>query len=140
MTGMPIAMCASAWKASGENLDKAVEILKSKGAAKAEKLKDRDAKAGYFAVYRHHDGKNVAAVALACETDFVSKTAEFRALADELAMHLAASDGFTLKDDFLESELISRQDRSTSVREVINELSAKSGEKIDIHIWWSGSI
>jgi len=130
ITGMPVGMCASAWKESEQDMDKALQILKSKGATRAGKLQDRTTSAGYFGMYRHFDGRKVAVVGLRCETDFVSLMPSFRDLANELAMHLAANSETIDEDAFLAEELVSRE--GAIIRDVISDLSAKTGEKIKL--------
>lgn len=132
-TSMSIALCAQAWKDSGEDLQKALEILKSKGADRAARLQDRTTKAGFYGLYRHHDGMTIGMVQLLCETDFVSKTAAFRNLADNMAMHVASlTDGLPeTKEDLMAQELIASVSGMT-IQQEIDALSAKVGEKISV--------
>lgn len=131
-TGMPIAMCASAWKASGEDMTKAIELLKEKGASKASSLSQRETKAGYIGLYRHHDGKSVGYQELLCETDFVANTQEFRILANNLAMQLVSVEG----DEVMTHEEILAQESlltaGMTVKQKIEELSVQTGEKISL--------
>lgn len=139
-TGMPMAMCAAAWKASGENVEKALEILKDKGASKASSLSNRETKAGYCGLYRHHDGKVVGYVELLCETDFVSNTQDFRILANNLAMQLVASESTVVltHDELLSQDSLLSPEMT--VKQKIDELSAKTGEKIVLGSMFLGKI
>src|SRR6266576_3227523 len=83
--------CKKALEETGGNLEKAVDVLRTKGAAKADKRADREASQGLIGHYVHHDGKNAVLVELNCETDFVARTAEFKTLAHDLAVHIAAT-------------------------------------------------
>ncbi len=89
-TGISIAECKQALEAAAGDLDRALEALKERGAAIAAKKSDRALGAGAVSAYIHNNGLVGALVELACETDFVAKNTAFRALADDLAMHVAA--------------------------------------------------
>jgi elongation factor Ts len=71
------------------NEEKAIEILRVKGAAKAEKRADRGAAEGVVASYIHHSGKVGVLVEVDCETDFVARTDDFKEFAREVALHIA---------------------------------------------------
>jgi elongation factor Ts len=71
------------------NEEKAIEILRVKGAAKAEKRADRGAAEGVVASYIHHSGKVGVLVEVDCETDFVARTDDFKDFAREVALHIA---------------------------------------------------
>ena len=82
--------CKKALEEAQGDMDKALIILKQKRKEAAEKKSDRTLGAGAIGVYTHNTGEVAAMVLLASETDFVSKNAEFVALAKEIAMHVAA--------------------------------------------------
>jgi translation elongation factor EF-Ts len=128
-TGMPVAMCAAAWKESGEDWSKAIEILKEKGATRSQALSDRNADASYVGVYEHHDGKQLGAVKMRCETDFVANAKEFRALAKNIAMHVCVV-GFESVELLLDQDFVVGENES--IGEMIQSMSAKTGEKIVI--------
>jgi elongation factor Ts len=90
-TGAGMMECKSALTEAGGDLDKAVEILRVKGAAKAEKLSAREAAEGTVASYIHAGGKVGVLVEVDCSTDFVARSDEFLAFAREIALHIAAS-------------------------------------------------
>jgi elongation factor Ts len=89
-TGAGMMDCKKALEESGGDIDKAVEYLRRKGVAKAEKRADRAVKEGYIGHYLHHNGKVAVLVELNCETDFVARTDDFKNLARSLAEHVAA--------------------------------------------------
>ena len=89
-TGAGMMDCKKALAESGGNIDKAIEFLRKKGAATAEKRADRANNHGVVEAYIHAGGRIGAMVELNCETDFVAKTDDFRALAKEIAMQVAA--------------------------------------------------
>lgn len=89
-TGISVMQCKKALEEAQGDMDKALIILKQKRKEAAEKKSDRTLGAGAVGVYTHNTGEVAAMVLLASETDFVSKNAEFVALAKEIAMHVAA--------------------------------------------------
>lgn len=89
-TGAGIMDCKRALDESGGNLEKATEILRQQGLAKAEKKMGREAGQGLIHSYIHAGGRIGAMIELNCETDFVARTDDFRSLAHDLAMQAAA--------------------------------------------------
>lgn len=89
-TGAGVLDCREALRRCDGDLDKALEILREKGAEVIEKRADREAAHGYVATYSHN-GLIGAMVELRCETDFVSGNQGFRDLAHEIALQVAAS-------------------------------------------------
>jgi elongation factor Ts len=90
-TGAGIVDCRNALQQAGGDLEKATEILRAKGLATAEKKAARTAGEGLIEAYIHTGGKLGAMVEINCETDFVARTDEFRRLARDLAMQVAAA-------------------------------------------------
>src|SRR6185503_6873957 len=90
-TGAGMMDCKKALDETNGDLDKAVEHLRSKGAAKAEKRAGRSTSEGVIGSYIHHNGKLAVLVEVACETDFVARTDDFQQLAKSLAEHIAAA-------------------------------------------------
>ncbi|MGD8322253.1 MAG: translation elongation factor Ts, partial [Gemmatimonadota bacterium] len=91
MTGAGMMDCKKALTETGGDLDKAVDFLRAKGAAKAAKRAERSANQGVIGNYVHFDGKTAVIVEVNCETDFVANTDDFKALARDLALHIASS-------------------------------------------------
>ncbi len=90
-TGISVMQCKKALEEAGGDMDKAVIILKKKRSEAADKKSDREIGAGAIGAYVHNTNEVAALVLLGCETDFVSKNAEFVALARDIAMHVAAT-------------------------------------------------
>lgn len=90
-TGAGMMDCRGALKASSGDLDAAVEFLRKKGLADAQKRAGRDAKEGVVATYIHPGAKLGVLVEVGCETDFVAKTDAFQELVKDLAMQVAAA-------------------------------------------------
>lgn len=90
-TGAGMMDCKAALQESGGDMEKAIDILRTKGAAKAAKRAERKAAEGMIGTYLHHNGKVAVLVELNSETDFVAKNPEFQQLARDLAMHIAST-------------------------------------------------
>ena len=129
LTGLSIAQCKQALEHSGGVLDKALELLKQAGAAVAEKKAGRALGSGVIAAYVHSDGSFGSLVELACETDFVAKNEEFVALANDLAMQVAA---FSPADQAALLELPFIKDQSLTVDTAIKSRVQKFGERIEL--------
>jgi len=129
-TGAGVIDVKHALEETSGNLPKAKTLLAKQGKAKAQKRAERPVAAGFIASYVHATGTVAALVALASETDFVARTDEFKHLARELAMQVASMDP---KDtsDLLKQDYI--RDSSKKVKDLIEELIAKTGENIKIH-------
>lgn len=91
-TGAGMMVAKKALEEANGDMDKAIEILKEKGAAKAAKRAGRSTGEGLIYSYIHGNGKLGVMLELQCETDFVARNEEFSDLAHKLAMHIAASD------------------------------------------------
>ena len=90
-TGAGMMDCRSALKASNGDLDAAVDFLRKKGLADAQKRAGREAREGVVASYIHPGSKLGVLIEVACETDFVAKTDAFQELVKDLGMQVAAS-------------------------------------------------
>lgn len=90
-TGSGMMDCKKALQETDGDMDKAVDYLREKGMADSAKKSSRIAAEGVVASYIHMGGKIGVLVELNCETDFVSKTDDFKALAENIAMHVAAA-------------------------------------------------
>ena len=100
MTGVSVMQCKKALEEAGGDMEKAVVILRKKGGEAANKKADRTLGAGLVQAYVHSNGTVASLVELTCETDFVSGNPDFKTLAYDLAMHVAAaSPEFLLKTD-----------------------------------------
>jgi elongation factor Ts len=90
-TGAGMMDCKAALQETGGDMEKAIDVLRTKGAAKAAKRAERKAAEGAIGTYVHHNGKVAVMVELNSETDFVAKNPEFQQLARDLAMHIASA-------------------------------------------------
>jgi len=90
-TGGKMMDCKNALVEAGGDFEKAVEGLRKKGLAAAEKKTTRDAKEGRVFAYIHHNQKVGSFVEVDCETDFVARNEDFNAFVKTLAMHITAA-------------------------------------------------
>lgn len=91
-TGAGMMDCKKALEESQGDFEKAVDILRTKGQATADKRSSKTAKEGLIGSYIHRPGGKIGVmVEVNCETDFVARTAEFEAFVKDVAMHVAAS-------------------------------------------------
>lgn len=90
-TGAGMMDCKRALEATGGDIEKAIDELRTKGLAKAAKKASRVASEGTVTSYIHGGGRIGVLVEVNCETDFVAKTDEFKQLAHDIAMQIAAS-------------------------------------------------
>ncbi len=89
-TGAGMMDCKRALEEAGGDMQKAIEVLRKKGAATAAKRADKETNQGVVEAYIHAGGRIGAMVELNCETDFVAKTPDFKSLAHDIAMQIAA--------------------------------------------------
>lgn len=126
-TGAGIADVHRALEQSGGDEKKALELLKSWGIDKAAAKADRAVGCGLVETYIHSGGRVGAMVEINCETDFVARTAEFKNLAHEIAMQVAAMDPVDV-EELLKQEYI--RDASGTIDDLVKETIAKLGENI----------
>lgn len=127
-TGAGIADCKEALKASKGDFEKAKEWFKKKGFERGASKAEREVRAGVVDVYSHN-GKVGVLVELLCETDFVSRTDEFKNLAHELSLQIASMDPSSVEE--LSSQQYIR-DATLTVDQLIKSVSGKLGENIQI--------
>ena len=174
MTGAGMMDCKKALQESGGDVEKAVDWLRAKGAAKAAKRAEKSANEGTIGSYIHFDGRTAVILELNCETDFVANTDDFKALAKDLAMHVASSAPLAVSPDEIDPAVVERErevfrqqvkeegkpdhiaekivegkvqkfykesallaqpfvkDPDKTVEQLITEVSAKTGEKIQV--------
>lgn len=90
-TGAGVLEAKKVLEQTGGDFDKAIDLLREKGAARAAKRADRTAKEGLIEVYSHPGNRVGVMIELNCETDFVARNEQFRELAHNLALHVAAA-------------------------------------------------
>ena len=126
ITGAGMMDCKKALAATDGDKEKAIDFLREKGIAKAEKKAGRIASEGVVAAYVSDDAKLAAVVEVNCETDFVANTDNFHAMVEKIAKHIAEANPADM-DALNESVLDGK-----SVAEFVTEAVASIGEKISI--------
>ena len=143
-TGAGVMACRNALVEALADMDKAAQILQQQGLAKASKKADRATSQGVIEAYIHLGARLGALVELNCESDFVARTDEFKALAHDLAMQVAACPprfvcsqdippGETVEED--QDCLLSQpfiRDPQRTVQDLVAEAIAKTGENIRV--------
>ncbi len=109
VTGAGVLEAKKALEQTDGNFDKAVDILREKGAARALKRADRAAKEGLVELYAHPGNRVGVMLELNCETDFVGRTEQFRELAHNLALHIAAASPRYLRSEDVPAAEIERE-------------------------------
>ena len=174
MTGAGMMDCKRALTETEGDLEKAVDFMRARGAAKAAKRAEKSANEGTIGSYVHFDSRTAAIVELNCETDFVANTDDFKALAKDLALHVASMAPMAVSPDEIPAEIVAREravyleqvnaegkpdhvadkivegklnkffkqnvllaqpfvkDSDKTIEELITEVSARTGEKIEV--------
>jgi elongation factor Ts len=110
-TGAAMMDCKRALVETNGNVEEAITILRKKGAASAAKRADRSAKEGTIYSYIHTGGKVGVLIEVNCETDFVGRNDDFKSLAHDLALHIAAANPlYVSRDQVPEAELANERD------------------------------
>ena len=173
-TGAGFSDCRAALVETNGDLDKAVDVLRKKGQAAAQKKAQREATDGVVGSYIHAGGKIGVLVEVNCETDFVARTEDFQRLCHDIAMHIAALDPRFVRREEVTPEILDREreiygaqarasgkpeniiekivngkmekfyeetclyeqhfikDEQHTIRELIDQMIAKIGEKIEV--------
>jgi elongation factor Ts len=173
-TGGGMMDCKRALEETGGDLEAAVDLLRARGAAKVSTRAGRDTNQGTIGSYIHFDRKVGVIVEVNCETDFVANTDDFRALAKDIALHIASQNPMAVRPEDLPQEVVEREraifreqvraqgkperiqdmiiqgklkafykdqvlleqpfikDTARTIAELVTEVSAKTGEKIEV--------
>lgn len=109
-TGVGMMDAKKALEAVDGNREAAVEAMRKRGAKVAASKSDRAVKEGVVGSYVHANNKVAALVAVACETDFVSRTDDFQSLAHELAVHVAAMNPKYLSPNDVPADVVAKEE------------------------------
>ena len=121
-TGAGMMECKGALSEAGGDMERAIDILRAKGAAKAAKRAERETKEGAVGSYIHMGGKIGVLVEVGCETDFVARNDEFQKLVRDIAMHIAAASPVAVRREDFAADLVERE------RGVYREQMKESGK------------
>ena len=128
ITGAGVMECKKAMEEAMGDIEQAVRIIHERGLLKAEKKQARSTGAGLLESYVHNERIGVL-LELRCETDFAAKSKDFRDLAHNLAMQIAAMNPQDI-DDLLKQMYI--KDESLSIESLVKQVITKVGENIKI--------
>jgi elongation factor Ts len=119
-SGAGMMDCKRALEETSGDKEKALDLLRSRGAAKAAKREGKVASQGVIGTYVHHNGKVAVLVELNCETDFVANTPEFKQLARDIAMHIASTAPLAVSAEQIPAEIAERE-RAVYMAEVAEQ-------------------
>lgn len=108
-TGAGILDCQKALQETGNDVEKAIDLLRQKGLAAAQKRSGRETKEGIIGAYVHAGNKIGVLIEVNCETDFVARNEEFQALVKELTLQIAAANPTYVKREDVPPEVIERE-------------------------------
>jgi len=121
-TGAGMMECKSALTEAAGDMERAIDILRAKGAAKAAKRAERETKEGSIGSYIHMGGRIGVMVEVGCETDFVARNDEFQKLVRDIAMHIAAAAPVAVRREDFPADLVERE------RGIFREQMKESGK------------
>ena len=128
-TGAGMMDCKKVLTEADGDMEKAIELLRERGIAKAAKKSDRVAAEGLVAAYVSEDGKIGAVVEVNAETDFVASNAEFKSFVEDVAKQVALNNPSSVEDLLAETSI---SDSSKTVQEVLTNKIATIGENMSI--------
>jgi elongation factor Ts len=108
-TGAGILDCQKALQDTGNDVEKAIDLLRQKGLAAAQKKVGRETKEGIISSYIHSGSKIGILIEVNCETDFVARNEEFQAFVKEVALQIAASHPLYVKREDIPEDVIERE-------------------------------
>jgi elongation factor Ts len=121
-TGAGMMECKAALTEAGGDMEKAIDLLRARGAAKAAKRAERETTEGAVGAYVHMGGKIGVLLEVGCETDFVAKTDDFQKLVRDIAMHVAAANPEAVRREDIPADAVERE------RAVYREQMKESGK------------
>lgn len=125
-TGISIIECKKALEESGNDVDKAIELLRKKGFEKAKAKAGRVTNQGAVGSYIHSNNRIGVLLELGCETDFVARNEDFLGLLKEIAMQIAAMNPRWISEKDIPAELLTQE------RDIYSEQLKKSGKPAEI--------
>ncbi|MFW5713183.1 MAG: translation elongation factor Ts [Brevefilum sp.] len=115
-TGCGILDCRAALRDADGDFDKAADILREKGLAKAAKRAGKEASEGVIEIYSHGEGRMAVMVEVNCETDFVGRSPDFLELAHELALQVAAANPLYLSEEEIPQSALDHEKQIAAAR------------------------
>ena len=108
-TGAGILDCQKALQETGDDIEKAIDYLRQKGLAAAQKKSGRETNQGLIHAYIHMGGKIGVLIEVNCETDFVARNEEFKAFVNDLALQVAAAKPSYVKRDDIPKDIVDKE-------------------------------
>ena len=108
-TGAGILDCQKALQESGDDIEKAIDYLRQKGLAAAQKKSGRETNQGLIHAYIHMGGKMGVLIEVNCETDFVARNEEFKAFVNDLALQVAAAKPSYVKREDIPKDVVDKE-------------------------------
>ncbi|MFC1538377.1 translation elongation factor Ts [Candidatus Latescibacterota bacterium] len=108
-TGVGMMDCKKALNETNGDIEKAAKLLREKGIATAQKRSGRTTNHGYIATYVHPGAKLATMVEVNCETDFVARNEDFQKFANDIAMHITATNPVSISEDDIDPEVIEKE-------------------------------
>ncbi len=108
-TGAGILDCQKALTETGNDVEKAIDYLRQKGLAAAQKKAGRETNQGLIHAYIHGGGKIGVLIEVNCETDFVARNEEFKAFVNDLALQIAATDPWYIRREDVPADIIEKE-------------------------------
>ncbi len=108
-TGLPMMQCKKALVEAEGDLERAKDLLKKQGAKMADRKAHRKTGDGLIGTYLHHDGKTGVLVEVNCETDFVARNEDFKGLAKDLSLQIAAFSPLSVRREDLPAEIVEKE-------------------------------
>jgi elongation factor Ts len=121
-TGAGFSDCRAALVEAGADIEKAIDVLRRKGQAAAQKKAQREATEGLIGHYLHAGGKIAVLVEINCESDFVARTDDFQRLCHDVAMHVAALDPRYVRREEVTPQILEHE------REIYREQARSTGK------------
>lgn len=125
-TGIGMMECKNALTETEGDIDKAIELLRKRGMAKAEKKSGRDANEGVIQAYIHPGSKIGVLIEVNCETDFVSGNDDFKSFVNDICMHIAATNPLALKREDIPEDVVEKE------KEIFRAQGANEGKPAEI--------
>ena len=119
-TGAGMMDCRKALIEKNGNIDEAIKYLREKGISKAEGKSNRATNEGIIHSYIHFNNRIGVLLELNCESDFVARTEEFKALADEIAMQIAANNPLAISPEQIDPAILERE-KEIAYNKAVNE-------------------
>ncbi|MBN2279380.1 MAG: translation elongation factor Ts [Candidatus Marinimicrobia bacterium] len=125
-TGIGMMECKKALSESDGDIEKAIELLRKKGMAKAAKKSGRDVNEGVIQAYIHQGNKIGVLIEVNCETDFVSNNSDFKNFVNDVCMQIAASNPMAIDRDGIPEEVLEKE------KEIFRAQGANEGKPAEI--------